>query len=265
MIKAVFFDIDGTLVSFKTHEVPPSAIKALHQLQSRGILTFIATGRHILSINNLGSLKFDGYITLNGSYCFAGSKLIYKCSIPATDISTLVSYLEEKENFPCIFVHDHALYINDTNEQTETTFRLLNFPQPPVLPLKEAAQGETFQLIAFFNAAQEKEVMPRLLHCQATRWTSLFSDVIPLGSNKQIGLQKMMEYYGLSREEILAFGDGGNDIPMLQYAGIGVAMGNAKDTVKQSADYVTASVDEDGIYKALIQLDVISEKPSQKQ
>lgn len=257
MIKAAFFDIDGTLVSFKTHAIPASTVRALHQLRSQGVRIFIATGRHILTVNNLGDLKFDGYMTLNGSYCFIGSEIIYKHAIPSADISTLVDYLQEKENFPCIFVHENALYMNYTNEQTTKAFQLLNFPQPPILPLKEAVQGEIFQLIAFFNASQEMAIMPRLPHCQSTRWTSLFSDIIPLGSNKQIGMQKIIEHGGFSREEVIAFGDGGNDIPMLEYAGISVAMGNAKDTVKQSAGYVTASVDEDGISKALIHFNLI--------
>ena len=66
MVKAIFFDIDGTLVSFKTHEVPRSTIDALDILRKKGIKVFIATGRHYSSINNLGNLTFDGYITLNG-------------------------------------------------------------------------------------------------------------------------------------------------------------------------------------------------------
>ena len=68
MIKAVFFDIDGTLVSFKTHRVPESTVKAIAALRDRGVRVFVASGRHLLSINNLGDLQFDGYITLNGGY-----------------------------------------------------------------------------------------------------------------------------------------------------------------------------------------------------
>ena len=72
MIKAVFFDIDGTLVSFKTHVVPKSTLHAIELLKKKGIKVFIATGRHRRSINNLGDLEFDGYVTLNGGYVFAG-------------------------------------------------------------------------------------------------------------------------------------------------------------------------------------------------
>ena len=66
MIKAVFFDIDGTLVSFKTHAIPQSTIEALAALRERGIKVFIATGRPLVAINNLGDQVFDGYVTMNG-------------------------------------------------------------------------------------------------------------------------------------------------------------------------------------------------------
>ena len=129
MIKAAFFDIDGTLVSFKTHEVPASTVRALHQLRSQGILTFIATGRHILTVNNLGNLKFDGYMTLNGSYCFIDLKVIYKHSIPPADISMLVNYLQEKANFPCIFVHENALYMNYIRSDLPINCLFHSFPR----------------------------------------------------------------------------------------------------------------------------------------
>ena len=65
------------------------------------------------------------------------------------------------------------------------------------------------------------------------------------------GIQKVLEHYGIRREEIIAFGDGENDMDMLQFAGIGVAMGNAGPEVKEAADYVTEHIDEDGLEKAL--------------
>ena len=84
-----------------------------------------------------------------------------------------------------------------------------------------------------------------------------FPDVIPKGSSKQVGVDKMLDYFGISLDESMAFGDGGNDVLMLKHVGIGVAMGNAEDEVKRAADYVTDSVDEDGVEKALRHFGVI--------
>ena len=93
MVKAIFFDIDGTLVSFETHKIPASTQEALKTLRDKGIKIFIATGRPQCLINNLGDLEFDGYITVNGSYCFtAGHQPIYKGCIPQEDIERLITF-----------------------------------------------------------------------------------------------------------------------------------------------------------------------------
>lgn len=85
MIKALFFDIDGTLVSFNTHEIPSSTLAAIAEAKAKGIKIFIATGRPKAIINNLTALQerelIDGYITMNGGYCFVGDEVIYKHSI----------------------------------------------------------------------------------------------------------------------------------------------------------------------------------------
>lgn len=258
MIKAVFFDIDGTLVSFKTHVVPQSAIEALEELRKKGIKVFIATGRHRKSINNLGDLEFDGYITLNGGYCFAGKDdVIYKYSIPDKDIEALIRYQKTEDAFPCAFVQEEEIFMNYTDKSVDEIFLMLNFPEPPIRPVDEIYGKTVYQLIAFFTADQEKRIMPILSHCESTRWNPLFTDVVPTGSSKRIGIDKMLEHFGIALNECMAFGDGGNDVQMLRHAGIGIAMGNAEEEVKQSADYVTDAVDEDGIFNALKHFKVI--------
>ena len=119
MIKAIFFDIDGTLVSFRTHTVPESTRKALKQLHEQGVKLFIATGRPKLLINNLDDLEFDGYITLNGAHCFtADYHDIYKGSIPPNDIEQLVSYCKNHD-YPFVFVHDNEWFITHVNADVE--------------------------------------------------------------------------------------------------------------------------------------------------
>lgn len=252
MIKAVFFDIDGTLVSFRTHEIPVSAREAIENLRRQGIKVFIATGRHWRVINNLGGLEFDGYITLNGSCCYAGKdKVIYRRTLPREATACLLRLEQEDERFPCIFVRENDMFINYIDDRAKEVFQLLNFPYPPVRDVQEALESDIFQLIAFFGADQEERMMRQLPGCEATRWNPLFTDIVPEGGSKRVGMEKILAYFGIAREECMAFGDGGNDIPMLEYAGLGVAMGNAREAVKEKADYITSSVDEDGIANAL--------------
>lgn len=257
MIKAVFFDIDGTLVSFKTHKLPDTTIRALDALRKKGIKVFIATGRQFQSINNLGTLEFDGYVTLNGGYCMVGGEAIYKHSIPDEDIQSLLRYLETERSFSCGFVMEEGLCMNYKDASAHELFQMLNFPEPPIRPLSEVEGKTVYQLIAFFTKEEEGDIMSVLPHCEATRWNPLFSDVVPAGSSKAIGIDQIIGHFGISLDETMAFGDGGNDVAMIRHAGIGVAMGNAGDEVKQAADYVTSDVDEDGIYNALRHFHII--------
>ena len=85
------------------------------------------------------------------------------------------------------------------------------------------------------------------------RWHPAFVDVTAKGNTKQKGIDEIIRHFGIRLEDTIAFGDGGNDISMLRHAGIGIAMGNAADHVKAAADYVTDTVDNDGIAKAIEQ------------
>ena len=252
MIKAVFFDIDGTLVSFNTHKVSQSSQEALSALREKGIKVFIATGRHQLAINNLGSLQFDGYVTINGSYCInEKNETVHKHRIPKSDVTALLDYIDETESFPCIFVGENRLMLNYNNQRVDEVLDLLDFPRQPIGNLREFPADDVYQVIAFFDRNQEEQIMRVIPGCDSTRWSPLFTDIVPKGGGKSIGIDKILENYGIRLDETMAFGDGGNDISMLQHVGLGVAMGNADDHVKQAAKYVTDSVDEDGIYNAL--------------
>ena len=87
--------------------------------------------------------------------------------------------------------------------------------------------------------------------CQITRWSSSGIDILPGDGGKVSGIRRYLDHHGIAPEEAMAFGDEDNDKEMLEFVGIGVAMGNAVDTAKEKADYITAHVDDDGVAKAL--------------
>lgn len=136
MIKALFFDIDGTLVSFNTHEIPSSTLAAIAEAKAKGIKIFIATGRPKAIINNLTALQerelIDGYITMNGGYCFVGDEVIYKHSIPVQDVKALAA-LSDERNFPCIFVAEHTVAVCNTNKLVNEIFH--DFLHVDILPI----------------------------------------------------------------------------------------------------------------------------------
>ena len=92
MIKAIFFDVDGTLVSFQTHTISPATLDALHALRQRGVKLFLSTGRHQVMLGQVRDLfSFDGYVTLSGQYCYAGDQVIHRNPMTPQAVEELVS------------------------------------------------------------------------------------------------------------------------------------------------------------------------------
>lgn len=259
MVKAIFFDIDGTLVSFKTHQIPDSTREALRELRRKGIKVFIATGRPRCLINNLGDLEFDGFITVNGSYCYtADYQPIYKGCIPQEDIERLIAYHREHP-IPFVFVHDNEMFVTRVNDRVQAVSDLIEIPVPPVAPIEEARGKDILQIMGYFTKEEENDIFSRVLpHCEPMRWYPLFADIIARGNSKSVGIDRVLAYFGIDLKDTMAFGDGGNDVPMLRHVATGVAMGNAEEHVKAVADYVTTSVDEGGIAHALKHFGLIS-------
>ena len=260
MIKALFFDIDGTLVSFNTHKVAQSTIDGLNIAKERGIKIFISTGRPLSFINNLEDIEhlIDGYITTNGSYNFMGKSVISMHSIPKEEVLTLVDYLNKHE-YPTILVGtDNTAVINHKPIVDRIVIDTLNITNIDYsITAETVLQQDILQITPFITQEQQDIIMPQIPHCTSERWHPEFIDTVNKQASKGKALSDIVAYNDLLISETMAFGDGGNDISMLLKAGVGVAMGNANDNVKAMAKYVTSSADDDGIYKALKHFEVI--------
>jgi Cof subfamily protein (haloacid dehalogenase superfamily) len=258
MIKAAFFDIDRTLLSHATNSVPASAKYALEELRRRGVLVFVATGRDITVLRQMKPLQdiaFDGAITLNGQYCFDRNGIIYANPIPRGDIAALLSHLE-KHPIPCGFIEAERMYMNFHNERVQRVHEAIHSPPPALGDLRRGYENDVFQILLYLTD-EELAALPPLPHVTTTKWHDGGIDMIPLGGGKAVGIRKVLEHYGISPEETIAFGDGANDIDMFHAVKIAVAMGNAADSIKEEADFVTTAVDDDGIYNALKHFDLI--------
>ncbi|WP_315354844.1 Cof-type HAD-IIB family hydrolase [Hoylesella nanceiensis] len=260
MIRALFFDIDGTLVSFNTHKVAQSTIDGLNIAKERGIKIFISTGRPLSFINKLEDIEhlIDGYITTNGSYNFMGKSVISMHSIPKEEVLTLVDYLNKHE-YPAILVGtDNTAVINHKPIVDRIVIDTLNITNIDFsITAKTVLQQDILQITPFITQEQQDIIMPQIPHCASERWHPEFIDTVNKQASKGKALSDIVAYNDLLISETMAFGDGGNDISMLLKAGVGVAMGNANDNVKAMANYVTSSADDDGIYKALKHFEVI--------
>ncbi|MEG1623022.1 MAG: Cof-type HAD-IIB family hydrolase [Alistipes sp.] len=250
--KALFFDIDGTLVSFKTHRIPPSAVEAIRQLRQQGVLVIIATGRLMRDIRNLEGLDFDGYMTVNGGCCLTGDgKVLLDRGIPREDLTQLFDRLD-RDPFPCSFMTADGIFVNYVDDRVAALAKLVDLPTPKVRNLRQLAAEQTiYQINIYVDQQREMALMPLFPNCVSSRWNDLFADINLRGIDKFSGMECFLKHYGLDWSETMAFGDGGNDVSMIQGAAVGVAMGGACEAAEAIADYVTADVDEDGIAKAL--------------
>jgi len=255
MKKALFFDIDGTLVSFGTHSIPDTAVEAIEKARLAGHKIVISTGRPKIIINNLAQLQdrglIDAYITMNGAYVFCGDRVLSRTPIPHADAVALAA-LCRREGVPLIFVGENDIFMAGSGlEAVEIFGKQLKAPPIPLSDYDTPLRKELFQMTPFLTEQQESKAHDVMPGCQFGRWHPAFADVTALGATKAHGVEVVCDYFGLSLADAIAFGDGGNDVPMLQAAGIGVAMGNAADSVKREADIVTDHIDNDGIAKAL--------------
>ena len=257
---ALFFDIDGTLVSFKTHEIPASTILALTQAKANGHRVFIATGRPPIIITNLGAIEhlIDGYVTTNGALCLMNGKTVACHAIPA-DAARLITDDAIARNYGLIVIGERDVAVFDPKGDVDRIFsqELAVKNLHLAKPLEAVLSQRILQITAFFNADYETGLMARVPACISGRWHPEFTDITAREADKGQGLLTIAAHAGLDPAFTIAFGDGGNDTSMIRTAGIGIAMGNAIDALKQEADFVTTSVDDDGIRTALQHFGII--------
>jgi Cof subfamily protein (haloacid dehalogenase superfamily) len=250
--KAIFIDVDGTLLSHGTKQVPKSAIDALRYACEKGILLFIATGRsktELGMIARLRNMPFDGFVTMNGAYCHAGDEVIFKNPLHPADVAAVLNRIAHNP-FPCAFCEENDLYINIINELVKELQKSLNLPLPPLGDPQRALGADIYQIVAF-GAAQEEAFLRDLPYSKVTRWMEGGYDVVNATVNKWEGILHMLCHFGIKPREAAAIGDGENDIEMLANVGYSVAMGNADDSVKKCAKFVTGHIDDDGFAEAV--------------
>lgn len=250
MIKAIFFDVDGTLVSHTISNIPQSTKKALNLLHEKGTKIFLATGRHLPELEDLHvkDIPFDGYVLINGQLCLDQDKnILYDQPISKVDNQKLRQIFEDKK-IPTVIIDKDGLYSNFINDTIIQAQLDVSSPVPEVMDYHST---NIYQYTIYTGETTAKKVISSLQNCTMTKWNPNAFDIIPSSGGKSTGIFKVLEHFHIKSNEFMAFGDGENDIEMLKLAHIGIAMGNADEIVKKNANYITDHIDEDGIYKAL--------------
>ena len=237
--KLIALDIDGTLLSSQRKPLD-STMKALKALREAGHLVTIATGRsRLLAGDVIHQLGCSNYIICNGSAGFLDHEQVYKHTLDREALTRMIEFASAREV-------DIMLFGLDSFGQ-----------QAPEYEEDYFSKHEVYQGCAFYDQSMDEEFQAAFPEFRLVRWHENSVDIIPNPGSKAQTILALAKKVGIKPENIVTFGDGNNDIEMLNLAGTGVAMGNAGDNLKQVADYITTHVDEDGVKNALLHFGVI--------
>jgi Cof subfamily protein (haloacid dehalogenase superfamily) len=247
--KAIFMDIDGTLMSRKG--VSQRVIDAIQRARAQGHLFFVCTGR---SLGHMPKLLLeadylDGYVMGCGMHCIMGETIVHRERVPQEQVLEVTQYFFDQGREGLYECENTLLSVNANREN----FR--NFDS--VESLAAALEDAPVTKMTIIGPYRQEDA------AFLTQWFDTYDmttyvDVVKSGVTKATGMQHVLDYLGIARENCIGVGDSANDLPMIEFAGLGVAMGNAPEGVKARADVVTESIEDDGV-AAMIEKYVIPE------
>lgn len=276
MEKVIFLDVDGTLVDYENH-LPQSAVRAIRIARQRGHKVFICTGRSRAEVyQNIWDIGIDGMIGGNGSYVECDGKVVMHQKIRADECRQIVDWLHGRglefylESNNGLFASEHfeTAALPVIKEYTKRKGRAAEQMTVRDAFPEMIFDGELYRddlnkvsyiLSSYQDHLDAAERFPQLQH---GTWggageTALFGDIGVKNITKAHAIDVLLAYLGADRTRTIAFGDAKIDIPMLEYCAYGVAMGNGGEEIKAMADYVTDTVEHDGLEKAFRKLQII--------
>ncbi len=281
MQKVIFLDVDGTLVDYEGN-LPESAVRAIRAARGNGHRVYICTGRSKAEVyQELWDIGLDGMIGGNGSYVEDHGKVVMHQLITREQCRRIVDWLHER-GLEFYLESNHGLFASeDFARKAQPAIREYSRRKG-----KEDADGATaatvfpgmiygadlyrddlnkvsYLLGSYQDYLDTKEQFPDM---ENGTWggageTALFGDLGVKGITKGNAISRLLAHIGAKREDTIAFGDAKIDIPMLEYCETGVAMGNGGEEIRAMADYVTQSVEDDGLYHAFVKFGLIEEIP----
>lgn len=246
-IKIIFFDFDGTLFDPKTRRVSEKTMQALARLREKGVKLCLATGRSPFAIPDFGGWEFDAYLTFNGALCYNEKETIFSNPVDPEDVDRLIENAAAIGR-PVSLALASRLIANGYETDLADYYKVAGLELTVTEDFDQAKREDVYQVMLGCRECDHARVLEGVRNGKiAISWERAI-DVIPKNGGKGSGIEKMLEYYGLTRSQAMAFGDSHNDMEMLQAVEKGVAMGNAAPQVKQVAYDVCRTVSEDGIY-----------------
>ncbi|MGE5391742.1 MAG: Cof-type HAD-IIB family hydrolase [Deltaproteobacteria bacterium] len=258
-IKLVAIDLDDTLLDSGL-QISPECAQAIQAVRDKGILVTLATGRmHRSALPYAQQLNMDlPLITYQGALVKSAfsSEVIYYKPLPRIPAGEIIDFFKAR-NLHCHAYSDDELFMEELTPEGRYYEELAGIKAVLVDDLSETVRRNDAMKIMAIIRDQElllalyQELTSQYHELHITRSKPIFLEAMALKANKGLALQVVAEHYGLQREEVLAIGDSYNDLDMIRWAGVGIAMANARPEVKDTADYITSSNDEHGVAEAL--------------
>ena len=269
LFKLISLDIDGTLTNSRKR-ISPKTRDKLIRFQKNGGIVVLASGRPAEGIlphaDTLHLREFGGYILAYNGGCAidcASGDILFQSTMPCAYIPEICEAIRGRNVGINTYEGEHLIVGNCINRYTEIESRINNMP---IHFVEDFAGYVRYDVNKCLLQGEPEEIaeLEKLLSAQFDGRLGVFKsepyflELVPLGIDKAQSIDRLLSMIGIATEECIACGDGYNDISMLRYAGLGVAMANASDTVKRASDYITLSNDEDGIEYLLRELGLLS-------
>lgn len=255
-IKIIFFDIDGTLIDIERKVISEKMIETLQRLKERNIILCIATGRSPVMVPKFDGVDFDAFITFNGSYSFNQKEVIYKIPIPTEDVHKIIENAATIHR-PVALATTTRTAANGRDKDLVDYYAIAKNKVIVAEDFDQVAEEEVYQIMAGSRKEEYSDMLKNVEYARITAWWDRAVDIIPADSGKGTAVAKILEYYHLDKSQAMAFGDGNNDLEMLQAVGHGIAMGNGSSELKEIAEDVCGHVAEDGIYHYCVEKGLI--------
>ncbi len=260
--KALVLDIDGTLTN-SAKEITPATKCAIQNIMRRGQKVILASGRPTPGMRRyeeeLELDRYGGYLlSFNGARivdCRTG-EIVYQRVLPLTLLPGLFHFAKKNGCGLITYLGNEVISAFPIDKYVEIEARINGLPVRKVPNFTEFVDFDINKCLMTADPEKaellEKELQEKYGNMASIyRSEPYFIEIMPSDVDKASSLDKMLPAIGVKRENTVCCGDGFNDISMIRYAGVGVAMGNAQQAVKESADYITATNDEDGLVQVI--------------
>ena len=257
-IKAVFFDVDSTMYYHGIHDILPKTRAALSQLHEQGIRVGVATSRCRSELANMPAFfrdfPFDAIISDGGALIMEKDHILAAHYLKPALVAQVNAFARRYgRTFRYSTVDGNYFSAMPKQSDKDIFFQLyLNTPQ-----IKPYEQDDVLNILLYAKEEQEIAELTQLLNGITFVSHGPVVEINAGSINKGEAISTLAKHWEISMDEIMSFGDGANDIEMIQMCGIGVAMGNGCDALKQAADFVSERIENEGIDHALRHFNVI--------